>query len=114
MACPKRRRSHGKEIYYILCILAIFAGALYTVFGSGGYLELRRARVEMETHHSRVETLQRGNAERMATIRQLQSDKAALEKYAGEKGYVKKGEIVQEVPEEGNPPSPQNPAGKNQ
>jgi cell division protein FtsB len=100
MARPKRRRSHGKEIYYILCILSIVAGALLTIFGPGGYLELRKTRTELENHRSRVELLRQENRQRMETIEQLRSDKEAIEKYAREKGYGKKGEIIQQVPEE--------------
>ena len=100
MARPKRRRSHGKEIYYILCILSIVAGALLTIFGPGGYLELRKTRAELESHRSRVESLRQENRQRMETIQQLRSDREAIEKYAREKGYGKKGEIIQQVPEE--------------
>ncbi len=113
MAQAKRRRSHGKEIYYILCILSIVAGALFTILGPGGYLELRRARAELEIHRNRVETLQRENAERTETIEGLRSDKEALERYAREKGYGKKGEIIQQVPDEDpSVPSPASPRKK--
>jgi cell division protein FtsB len=105
MARPKRRRSHGKEIYYILCILSIVAGALFTIFGPGGFMDLRKSRVELETHRNRVEELRNENAQRMDAIERLRYDKEALENYAREKGYGKKGEIIQQVPEEG-PPSP--------
>jgi cell division protein FtsB len=108
MVRPKRRRSHGKEIYYILCILSIVAGGLLTIFGPGGYLELRRTRAELEIHRSRVESLRQENGQRMETIRQLRSDKEAIEKYARDKGYGKKGEIIQQVPEE----DPSNSASK--
>jgi cell division protein FtsB len=101
MVRPKRKRSHGKEIYYILCILSIVGGALLTIFGPGGYLELRKARAELESHRNRVESLRQENRERRETIEQLRSDKEAIEKYAREKGYGKKGEIIQQVPEEG-------------
>ena len=100
MTRPKRKRSHGKEIYYILCILSIVAGALLTIFGPGGYLELRKTRAELESHRDRVESLRQENRERRETIEQLRSDREAIEKYAREKGYGKKGEIIHQVPEE--------------
>ncbi len=102
MTRQKRRRSHLTEIYYIVCILAIVAGALLTVFGPGGYMELRKARIEMETHRIQVEEMRQENKDRMETIQQLRSDKEAIEKYAREKGYGKKGEIIQQVPDEGS------------
>ena len=100
MARSKRRRSHGKEIYYILCILSIVAGALLTIFGPGGYLELRRARAELDSRRVRVESLREENRQRMETIQQLRSDREAIERYAREKGYGKQGEIIQQVPQE--------------
>jgi cell division protein FtsB len=106
MARAKRRRSQGKEIYYILCILSIVAGTLLTILGPGGYLDLRKTRDELETHQRRVETMRHENKQRTETIEHFRSDREAIEKYAREKGYGKKGEIIQQVPEEVPPPSP--------
>jgi cell division protein FtsB len=107
MARAKRRRSHGKEIYYILCILSIVAGTLLTILGPGGYLELRKTREALETHRLRVETMRNENKQRTETIEHFRSDREAIEKYARGKGYGKKGEIIQQVPEEVLPTLPQ-------
>jgi len=106
MARSRRRTSHGKEIYYILCIMFIVGFALFTIFGRGGYLELKKARLQLETHRDRVNALKQENEQRLDTIQQLKSDKGALEKYAREKGYGKEGEVVQQVPEPPAPPKP--------
>ncbi len=100
MAYLRNRPSHGKEIYYILCILVVVFLTFISIWGPGGYLSLKRARQDMEDLRERVETLKRNNSERMDTIRALRSDPQALEKYAREKGYGKPGEIVQELPEQ--------------
>jgi cell division protein FtsB len=105
MARRRRRTSHGKEIYYILCILFIVGFALFTIVGSGGYRELQKARLELETHKLRADALQQENRRRIQAIQQLKSDKAALEKYAREKGYGKAGEIIQQVPDTPPPPA---------
>jgi len=112
MARSKRRRSHGKEIYYILCIIFIVGFALFSIFRRGGYLELRKARLELESHSARVEAIVQQNKERRRNINQLKSDKAALEKYAREKGYGKAGEVIQQVPDEPATPKPENPNPK--
>jgi len=112
MVRSRRRTSHGKEIYYILCILFIVGFALFTIFGRVGYLELKKARLELETHRDRVNALKQENQQRLQTIQQLKSDKGTLEKYAREKGYGKEGEIVQQVPEEQAPPKTPPPARK--
>ncbi len=71
-------------------------------------MELRKARIEMETHRIQVQEMRQENKDRMETIQQLRSDKEAIEKYALEKGYGKKGEIIQQVPDEGSSnPSPE-------
>jgi cell division protein FtsB len=112
MARSKRRTSHGKEIYYILCIMFIVGFALFTILGHGGYLELKKARLELETHSNRADALKQENGQHRKTIQQLRSDKGALEKYAREKGYGKEGEIIQQVPEEKAPPKSPQPAKK--
>ncbi len=106
MARSRRRTSHGKEVYYILCILFIVGFTLFTVLGSGGYRELKKARLELETHRIRSDALQKENLKRMQRIQQLKSDKDALEKYAREKGYGKTGEVVQQVPDDLPAPKP--------
>lgn len=100
MARSRRRTSHGKEVYYILCILFIVGFTLFTTFGSSGYRELTKARLELETHKMRTKALRQENSKRMQTIQQLKSDKGALENYAREKGYGKTGEVIQQVPDD--------------
>ena len=98
MAYSKRRISHKKEVYYILCIIALLAVMSFSLFGPGGYRDLRKARIELQEQRVRVEELRRKNSERMKSIDELRSDKKALEKYAREKGYGKQGEIIQQLP----------------
>ena len=100
MAYSKRRISHRKELYYIICIMALLAVLLLSLFGPGGYRDLRKARLELQEQRVRVEELKRKNYERMKSIEALRSDKNALENYAREKGYGKKGEIIQQLPQE--------------
>jgi cell division protein FtsB len=111
MGRMRRRSSHGKEIYYILCIVFILGCALLSVFGPGGYLELKKSRLELETYRERVNTLKDSNKERIQTIQALKSDRQALERYARQKGYGRTGEIIQQLPEETPPekPAPKKP-----
>ncbi len=100
--------SHAKEIYYILCIVVFVVSALFTVWGPGGYLEMREAKLELDAHRARVTSLKRSNNERLQSIEALRSDKEALEKFARKQGYARKDEIIQQLPEEA--PAPQLPA----
>jgi cell division protein FtsB len=100
MAQLKRRTSHKKELYYIVCIVVLLAVLLFSYFGPGGYRDLRKARLELQEQRVRVEELKRKNYEHMKSIKALETDKKALEKAAREKGYVKPGEIVQQLPDD--------------
>jgi len=99
MARPKNRLSHKKEAYYILCIVAVLAILAFSLFGPGGYRDLRQSRRELERQRERVNRLERGNYERMKSIEKLRSDRDALEGYAREKGYGREGEIIQQLPQ---------------
>lgn len=97
MAYSRYRLSYKKEIYYILCIVAVAVILLVSFFGPGGYRDLQKARAELQEQNRRVEELKRKNDERMRKIEALRSDKDALEDYAREKGYGREGEIIQQL-----------------
>jgi len=98
MAHSKHRTSHKKELYYILCIVAVTVILLFTFFGPGGYRELRKARMELQAQRARVDRLQRENSDRMKSIEKMRSDPNTLEKHAREKGYGRPDEIIQQLP----------------
>jgi cell division protein FtsB len=91
------RLSYKKELYYIICIVALLVILLYCFLGPGGYRELQKSRLELQKQRERIEELKRKNQERMKTIELLRSDKEALEAYAREKGYGREGEIIQRL-----------------
>ncbi len=99
MTYPGNRLSHKRELYYILCIVAVAIILLFGVFAPGGYLELRRARIELQEQNRRIDELKRSNHERMKSIEALRSDRDALEREARKKGYGRKNEIIQQLPE---------------
>ena len=100
MAYSRYRISHKKELYYILCIVAVAVILLFSFFGPDGYRELRKRQFEVQQHREQVENLKRGNSERRKTIEGLRSNPQAQEAYARKKGYGREGEIVQELPPE--------------
>jgi cell division protein FtsB len=93
MAYSKYRISHKKEVYYILCIVALIVILSFSLFGPGGY------RLELQEQKARVEALERDINERKRSNEALRYDRDAWEKHAREKGYGKEGEIIQNVPE---------------
>jgi cell division protein FtsB len=98
MAYNRYRISHKKELYYILCIVAVAIILLYSFLGPRGYRDLRKIRFETQEKRARIEDLKRSNDDRMKNIEAMRSDKEALEKYAREKGYGREGEIIQQLP----------------
>jgi cell division protein FtsB len=107
MARSKRRTSHKRELYYILCIVAVLVILLFSFLGPGGYRDLQKARLQVHAQRARVDRLERDNSLRMQKVDKLRTDPNALEKYAREKGYGREGEIIQQLPEEpkeNNPP----------
>ena len=99
MTYRRNRLSHKKELYYILCIVAVIAILLFSLWGPGGYRDLAKARLELQQQRERVDELKRSNNEKMRSIEALRSNKDALEKYAREKGYGREGDIIQQIPE---------------
>ena len=96
----RSRPSYSKQIYYLLCLVLVVVISLFSLWGPGGYLELKRSQRQLEIQRIRVEALRSSNAEQSRRIEALRSDKDALERYARSKNYAKKGEIVQQLPDQ--------------
>jgi cell division protein FtsB len=99
MANKKYSLKHKKELYYIFLIMVVGGILLLSFIGPGGYLELKKARLELQLQRARVDALRRSNKERLETIEALKSDKEAIERYARRKGYGRDDEIIQQLPE---------------
>jgi cell division protein FtsB len=101
MARYKKRVSHAKEAFYIVCIVIFLFIGLFSYLGPGGYLEMKKAQAELAVHQSKVEALQKTKKERERTVEVLGDSRKgneAIEAYARKKGYAKTTEIIQEVP----------------
>jgi cell division protein FtsB len=105
MARKRNRVSHGKEAFYIICILVLVLVCFVGYFGPGGFRDLQKSQRELATRQEHIEELNRENEELRQSTRALQNDRQAQERYARQKGYAKKGEIVQEVPSQDPAPS---------
>jgi cell division protein FtsB len=99
MAYSKHRPSHKKEAAYIVCIIFVAGILSLSLFGPGGYRELRAARLELQEQRARVDELKRDNYRRIKNIEALRSSKEEWERNAREKGYGRAGEIIQHLPE---------------
>jgi cell division protein FtsB len=97
MTRQKNRISHKKELYYILCIVAMLAILTLSFLGPGGYRDLQKARLQLQEQRVRVDRLRRSNSELVKSNEALQSDRKAIEGIARENGYAKSDEIIQQV-----------------
>jgi cell division protein FtsB len=97
MTRQKNRMSHKKELYYILCIVAVLVVLLLSFLGPGGYRDLQRARLQLQEQRARVEALKQSNSVLMKSIDALQSNRNALEEVARQQGYAKGDEIIQQI-----------------
>jgi cell division protein FtsB len=102
-----KRRHPGNEIYYIILILVILLAGAATIWGPGGYLEMKKNRADLETRRARIKALELSNKARLDEIRNLRDDRETLERYARQKGYGKRGEIIQQLPPQPVPQSPE-------
>jgi cell division protein FtsB len=115
MTTSKSRLSHAKEAFYISCIVIAVLIGLLSWFGPYGYKELKKTQSEVAAHRARVEALRKNNEDHLHNVQMLRENPEAIEDYARQKGYARKGEIIQEVPqaESGPPPAqdakPQTP-----
>jgi cell division protein FtsB len=100
MARSRSRLSHAKELYYIVCIVVLVVITMFSLWGPEGYFEMKRTGRDLESQRARIEDLKRGNQERLKAIEALRSNREVLELLARRNGYGKKGEIVQQLPEE--------------
>jgi cell division protein FtsB len=99
MQKANRGVSYKKDLYYILCIIAVIIIFIYSIWGPEGYLELRKLRQGVDSQRMRVKEIEGDNQQRMNYIKALKSDRATIESHARQKGYVKENELIYQVPE---------------
>jgi cell division protein FtsB len=99
MTRQKNRISHKKELYYILCIVAVLVVLSFSFLAPGGYRGLLKARLQLQEQRERVDRLKQRNSALARSIEALQFDKKALEQIAREHGYAKPDEIIQQIPQ---------------
>ena len=85
---------------YILVLVCI-ALVVHEIFGTHGFLALRRERKEVESLRQQIQQLQRENEQLDKRIKALQSDPKAIEGLAREMNLVRPGEIIYTSPEKG-------------
>jgi cell division protein FtsB len=87
---------YGRSIL-VLCIFALF---LHDIFGTHGYLAMRRTKSEIERVQSDIRRLAKENAELSDEVKSLKTDPHKIESIArDELGLAKPNEVIIKIPQ---------------
>jgi cell division protein FtsL len=87
---------YGRSIL-VLCVFALF---LHDVFGTHGYLAMRRTKLEIERVQSNINRLAKENADLSDEVKSLKSDPHKIESIArDELGLAKPNEVIIKIPQ---------------
>lgn len=86
-----------------ICVLGLF---LHDIFGTHGYLAMRRTKREIEQVRSEINRLNKENSELSLEVKALKSDPHKIESIArDELGLAKPGEVIIKIPKSQRPAS---------
>ena len=93
---------YGRAILGV-CVFVLF---LHDIFGTHGYLAMRRTRKEIERVQSDITRLNKENLQLADEVKALRSDPHKIETIARcELGLAKPGEVIIKIPQSGQPDS---------
>jgi cell division protein FtsL len=88
--------------------LLLLALVVHDIFGTHGYLAMRRTRHEIDKVKAGIEQLNRENGQLEQEVQDLKSDPHKIEEIArDEHGMARPGEVIIKIPQ--SPQLPQNP-----
>jgi cell division protein FtsL len=91
---------YGRSIL-VLCVFALF---LHDVFGTHGYLAMRRTKLEIERVQSNISSLAKENADLSDEVKSLKTDPHKIESIArDELGLAKPNEVIIKIPQSPKP-----------
>ena len=88
--------AHYGRALLTLCVFGLF---LHDIFGTHGYLAMRRTRQDIERVQTQISCLNQENAELSGEVKALKSDPRKVESIArDELGLAKPGEVIIKIP----------------
>lgn len=105
------RSNHGRLYLGACLVLALTCAFLvvHEIYGSNGYLTLRRQRKEYHATQQRIQQLEQEKSELEEQVRGLKSDPKTIERVAREKMHLARpGEIIYALPDQDS--KTQNPS----
>lgn len=87
---------YGRAIL-VLCVFALF---IHDIFGTHGFLAMRRTKLEIERVQKDINRLAKENAELSDEVKSLKTDPHKIESIArDELGLAKPGDIIIKIPQ---------------
>jgi cell division protein FtsB len=81
----------------VLCVFALF---IHDIFGTHGFLAMRRTKLEIERVQKDINRLARENAELSDEVKSLKTDPHKIESIArDELGLAKPGDVIIKIPQ---------------
>src|SRR2546425_677484 len=90
-----------RESFFIVLLLSVIFLLYLSVFGQGGYLKLREYRKKFNWLQADNDRLRAENEKLMESIKQLKTNRHAIEKVAREDfNFARPGDIIVALPED--------------
>ena len=90
-----------RESFFIVLLLSVIFLLYLSVFGQGGYLKLREYRKQFNWLQADNDRLRTENEKLMESIKQLKTNRHAIEKVAREDfNFARAGDIIVALPED--------------
>jgi cell division protein FtsB len=89
--------SHYGRAILVLCVFALF---IHDIFGTHGFLAMRRTKLEIERVQKDINRLAKENAELSEEVKSLKTDPHKIESIArDELGLAKPGDVIIKIPQ---------------
>ena len=88
-------RQHGRALLFLLMLVLV----VHDIFGTHGYLAMRRTQQEIKRVKTGLDQLNKENLQLEMEVRELKTDPRKIEKIArDELGLAKPGEVIIKIP----------------
>ncbi len=88
-------RQHGRGLIFLLVLVLV----VHDIFGTHGYLAMRRTEQEIQRVNASIDQLNKENLHLQMEVHELKTDPHKIEKIArDELGLAKPGEVIIKIP----------------
>jgi cell division protein FtsL len=88
-------KQYGRGLMGLLVLVLV----VHDIFGTHGFLAMRRTQSEIKKVQADLERLNKENADLAQQVKDLKTDPQTIEKMAREMGLAKSGEIIIKIPQ---------------